>query len=40
MTAIRIGKGAGKRLGPRVEIIGGVILILIGVKILLEHLLA
>jgi len=38
MIAIRIGKSAGKRLGPRVEIIGGIILIAIGVKILIEHL--
>lgn len=40
MTAIRIGKSAGKHLGSRVEIVGGVILTAIGVKILLEHLLA
>lgn len=40
MTAIRIGKAAGERLGNKVEIIGGVILIAIGIKILLEHMLA
>lgn len=40
MTAIRIGKSAGSHLGSRVEILGGVILFSIGVKILLEHLLA
>ncbi len=40
MTAIRIGKSAGERLGNKVEIIGGVILIAIGVKIFLEHILA
>ncbi len=40
MTAIRIGKSAGSRLGSRVEILGGIILAVIGVKILLEHLLA
>jgi putative Mn2+ efflux pump MntP len=40
MTAIRIGKSAGAKLGQRVEIIGGIILIVIGVKIFLEHLLA
>ena len=39
MMAIRIGKSAGKRLGNKVEIIGGLILIAIGVKIFLEHLL-
>ena len=40
MTAIRIGKSAGVRLGNQVEIIGGLILIAIGLKIFLEHLLA
>ena len=40
MTAIRIGKSAGKHLGQRVEIIGGLILIAIGIKIFLEHILA
>jgi len=39
MIAIRIGKSAGERLGNRVEILGGIILIAIGIKILLEHLL-
>lgn len=38
MTAIRIGKSAGKHLGQRVEIIGGIILISIGVKIFIEHI--
>jgi len=37
MTAIRIGKSAGKRLGQKVEILGGLILIAIGLKIFLEH---
>jgi manganese efflux pump family protein len=40
MTAIRIGKSAGERLGNKVEIIGGLILIGIGIKIFLEHILA
>jgi len=40
MTAIRIGKSAGSRLGSRVEILGGIILAAIGVRILAEHLLA
>lgn len=40
MTAIRIGKSAGERLGNKVEIIGGLILIGIGLKIFLEHMLA
>jgi putative Mn2+ efflux pump MntP len=39
MTAIRIGKSAGERLGNKVEIIGGLILIAIGIKIFLEHVL-
>lgn len=33
-----IGKRAGKMLGSRAEIVGGVILIAMGVKILIEHL--
>jgi putative Mn2+ efflux pump MntP len=40
MTAIRIGKSAGARLGNKVEILGGLLLIAIGVKIFLEHILA
>jgi putative Mn2+ efflux pump MntP len=40
MAAIRIGKSAGERLGNKVEIIGGLILITIGLKIFLEHMLA
>jgi putative Mn2+ efflux pump MntP len=40
MTAIRIGKAAGSRLGQRVEIVGGLILVAIGIKIFLEHMLA
>ena len=39
MTAIRIGKSAGSRLGNKVEILGGLILISIGLKIFLEHIL-
>jgi putative Mn2+ efflux pump MntP len=37
MTAIRLGKFAGPRLGSRVEQAGGLLLIALGVKILLEH---
>lgn len=40
MTAIRIGKSAGEKMGSRVEILGGLILIGIGLKIFLEHMLA
>jgi putative Mn2+ efflux pump MntP len=40
MAAIRIGKSAGERIGHRVEIIGGLILIIIGIKIFLEHVIA
>ena len=39
MTAIRIGKSAGSRLGSKVEILGGIILAGIGIRILVEHLL-
>lgn len=38
MIAIRLGKSAGNRLGTKVEVAGGIILILIGIKILYEHL--
>jgi manganese efflux pump family protein len=40
MTAIRIGKSAGSRLGSRVELLGGLILAAIGIRILIEHLTA
>jgi len=40
MAAIRIGKSAGERFGNKVEVIGGLILITIGLKIFLEHMLA
>lgn len=39
MLGIRIGKDAGGWLGNKVELIGGVILFGIGLKILLEHML-
>jgi manganese efflux pump family protein len=39
MTAIRLGKSAGEKLGQQVEITGGLILVAIGVKIFLEHIL-
>lgn len=39
MTAIRIGKAAGEKLGKRVEIIGGFVLIFAGIKIFLDHFL-
>ena len=38
MLGIRIGKDVGNKLGPKVELLGGVILIGIGIKILVEHL--
>jgi putative Mn2+ efflux pump MntP len=40
MIAIRIGKSAGEKLGQRVEIVGGLILVAIGIKIFLEHMLS
>ncbi len=39
MIAIRMGKSARAKLGQRVEMVGGLILIAIGVKIFLEHML-
>jgi len=39
VVGIRAGKYFGKVLGPRMEFLGGIILIGIGVKILLGHLL-
>jgi putative Mn2+ efflux pump MntP len=38
LSGIYMGRKAGKWLATKAEILGGVILILIGVKILLEHL--
>lgn len=37
MLGIRIGKDVGGRFGSKVEILGGLILFSIGLKILLEH---
>ena len=37
MLGIRIGKDVGETFGPKVELLGGVILILIGVRILVQH---
>jgi len=38
LTGLHLGKYFGKRLGKTAEIIGGIVLIGIGVKILIEHL--
>ena len=38
LTGLYLGRRSRGRLGERAELIGGVILILIGVKIMLEHL--
>jgi putative Mn2+ efflux pump MntP len=38
MTGVFIGKKTGSLFGKKVEIIGGIILILIGTRILIEHL--
>jgi len=38
LIGIQIGKYYGKRLGSKMEILGGIILIGIGLKILIEHL--
>jgi putative Mn2+ efflux pump MntP len=38
VAGMLLGRRAGDRWGPRVEIAGGLILISIGIKILMEHL--
>ena len=38
MLGILFGKKAGAHIGKRMEILGGIILIIIGFKILIEHL--
>lgn len=40
MTAIRIGKSASERLGTKVEVIGGILLIAIGLKIFIQHVIS
>jgi len=40
LIGLALGRRLGRSLGQRMEIVGGVILILIGLKILAEHLLA
>ena len=37
LIGLRIGRRIGESWGPRVEIFGGIILILIGIKIVIEH---
>ncbi len=37
-AGVPLGRAAGRKLGRRAELAGGVVLILIGLKILLEHL--
>jgi putative Mn2+ efflux pump MntP len=38
LAATRLGRRVGRAFGKRMEIVGGVILLLIGVRILIEHL--
>jgi manganese efflux pump family protein len=38
VTGILAGKTLSKKIGPRMELLGGIILILIGARILLSHL--
>jgi putative Mn2+ efflux pump MntP len=38
MLGIRIGKDVGHSIGPKIELLGGLILIGIGLKILVQHL--
>ena len=37
LIGLKIGRLAGEKLGARLEVLGGVVLIAIGVKILLDH---
>ena len=37
LVGLRLGRRIGEAWGPRVEILGGIILIMIGIKIVLEH---
>jgi manganese efflux pump family protein len=39
LLALRLGRTLGERLGNRMEIVGGLILIAIGVRVVLSHLL-
>jgi len=39
LGGVYIGNKAGGRLGSKMEVLGGIILIGIGIKILLQHLL-
>lgn len=38
MVAMKIGKGIGKKFGDIAELIGGIVLIAIGIKIVIEHI--
>ncbi len=38
LVAVRIGARVGERLGSRAELVGGAVLVLIGLRILLDHL--
>jgi len=38
MVGVRLGNAIGKRFQSRAELVGGVVLVLIGIKVLLEHL--
>lgn len=38
MLGVLVGKGAGARFKTKAELVGGIVLILMGMKILLEHL--
>ena len=38
LLGLRIGNGLGRKFGKRMEVIGGIVLILIGLRILFSHL--
>jgi putative Mn2+ efflux pump MntP len=39
LLGLRLGNGLGKKFGKRMEVIGGIVLVVIGVRILISHLL-
>ena len=38
MSGMLFGKKIGSRFGKRIEIAGGIVLILLGIKIIIEHI--
>ena len=38
LVGLQLGNRLGEKFGKRMEIVGGIVLVLIGVKILIQHL--